>query len=712
MKIGWPLRHARRCFREIPNEPHSELAGYLRAFPQLPWPLPGADVPKEGSERQGLPQLLDFDNDPCINNLIRKLYTRLNQGDHRAQVLIDGYLFLCGLPIATTKRRPMHSRGLVFPDFALVTAESDTIQYRLLPDISEMAVAVLGREKKTDSQLLMLFRQCIPYRKRTKRAQKEMDWSRDEQDALSTCIRILYGLLLGLYPNNAKRTSFRARVAINAMIHALLVAPFDEKAEFFERNRNIFKLALMEHAANTINDFLPAVRKILDGGNQFVQFLMTLSCMCDAFRMELNAEIMKNIREFPQCINDPGFARACAAESLDLLNNLALTTFDRCSRAYRCSAMPTTNVPPSGVVAPLNVSLSNSKARQLQKAAARTPVDPADPAPDAFDPPLMCTETAQGGPALSATTGQRPAGGRRGQRSACSSAMVIALSTASGLVDVANQQWVQAPLTSDQSPFRNIFNMFVCSNRFVFRFINSQIFGVPQTDACWPLIANIQVRELPISIAHQQCDALRRIHGEDLHRYRQAMFMHVCVFCSVKRNFLNAPSTFRIDTVNDQLLCTNCMQPSVLEINTIGRILWIGGRPLYRSLCCGKMCAWTGSGDEWSTQCGPHCELHTVPLFSAAKLAAQIKKAEQQRLNNPPKPGCEICKNKNIAARKHILCMNTRQMRMVFFCGKHAPPLSALNHSFELQDIFEYFRYAQSIGLIGPDGRRVPTRRR
>lgn len=190
------------------------------------------------------------------------------------------------------------------------------------------------------------------------------------------------------------------------------------------------------------------------------------------------------------------------------------------------------------------------------------------------------------------------------------------------------------------------------------------------------------------------------------------MVMHLCIFCSTKRNFLHQPSTFRIDTLNDQLLCTTCMQPSVLEINTIGRIVSIGGRPLYRSLCCGKMCAWTGSGNEWSHTCGAHCNLHTVPLFSPAKLTAQLKKNEQQLDNRAPKPECEVCGNKNVATRKHILCMNVRDMRLVFFCGKHAPPLTALNHAFELQDIFEYFRYARSVGLIGPDGRRVASKRR
>lgn len=226
MSFGWPLLHVRRCFAEAPDEPHQEIIEFLRLSctedpPEaLVGPLP---------DRQGH-HLLDFDNDPTINNLLRKLYQNLNHGDQNAQVLIDGYLFLCGMPLAPhDKQTAGHSRGMPYPDFALVTLHNDTIQYLTLPDIAPMATAVLAMEEKGDSQLLMLFRQCIPFRKRTKRAQKDIDWAYSDQHALKTCIRVLYGLLLGLYPNNAKRTSFRARVAINALMHYMLIAPFSEK---------------------------------------------------------------------------------------------------------------------------------------------------------------------------------------------------------------------------------------------------------------------------------------------------------------------------------------------------------------------------------------------------------------------------------------------------------------------------------------------------
>lgn len=250
-------------------------------------------------------------------------------------------------------------------------------------------------------------------------------------------------------------------------------ARFAEQVDFFQANRAIIKLAVMEHAANTINDFLPGVRRILDKNNHFTPYMMTLGCMCDAFRMQLNTAIMQDIRANAAQLYDPGFMKNTVLDAFTALSATAQSSFDRCTRAYRCSAPLAYPEAQQGVPQALSICFANSPA-----AAAPLHVDTlADPADR-----VSTRDSAK----------SRGSTNRRGNRTSTTSSMAISLNPTHN-ADSVPRRWVFEPLVSEQSPFRNIFNMYVCNNRFVFRFINSQIFSVEQADACWPVISNIQV---------------------------------------------------------------------------------------------------------------------------------------------------------------------------------------------------------------------------
>ena len=226
------------------------------------------------------------------------------------QAEIDRYLFACA-----------HAH--------LVLPRNNVPHYDNLPDISHYALGILDPTMDANpelQQVLLLLRQCTPLRRRTKRAQREVQWRRDSMTAMQTLLRCVQGTLLGLYPNCLKAIAFGARVSIIRFLRSLLVLDFRTMHRCMQKIRYITKLCIMEHLCNTIYDYHPGICHTLNcSGQKIEHFCNSVSSICDIFRGELNTLFCHEGQQDLDAI----------LTILPSLERMAHSYFERCTRAYR-----------------------------------------------------------------------------------------------------------------------------------------------------------------------------------------------------------------------------------------------------------------------------------------------------------------------------------------------------------------------------------------
>lgn len=235
------------------------------------------------------------------------------------QAEIDTYLFACISP---------ELRHLILP-------RNNVPHYDNLPDISAYALGII--DPALDSapelqQVLLLLRQCTPLRRRTKRAQREVQWREESSFAMQTLLRCMQGTLLGLYPNCLKAIAFGARLGLLRFLRTVLVQPFERMHACMQRIQYITKLSVMEHLCNTIYDYHPGICHTLNRSGQKVEhFCNSVSTICDIFRGEFNTLYCTTLGD------DVGGTSATEAvlRILPRMERIAHSYFERCTRAYR-----------------------------------------------------------------------------------------------------------------------------------------------------------------------------------------------------------------------------------------------------------------------------------------------------------------------------------------------------------------------------------------
>jgi hypothetical protein len=148
-----------------------------------------------------------------INQTLQGLHAKLRTGVHGAQLEIDRYLFAAG---------PLISSVLSVELFILPVTLVP--RFENLPDLSHMLYSVLCLHNTDNSIAVQFMRQCMPLKRRTKRAQRDIFWSIENNYEMRTFVRCMYGMLFGLYPTCSKFTHFQNRVALNAILHHILVS--------------------------------------------------------------------------------------------------------------------------------------------------------------------------------------------------------------------------------------------------------------------------------------------------------------------------------------------------------------------------------------------------------------------------------------------------------------------------------------------------------
>ena len=218
---------------------------------------------------------------------------------------------------------------------ALVLPRNQVPHYDNLPDISAYAIGILDPRLDSDpelQQVLLLLRQCTPLRRRTKRAQREVQWREESLHSMQTLVRCMQGTLLGLYPHSLKPIAFHARVELVRFVRTLLVLPFRTLHRCMQRIPYIVKLCVMEHLCNTVYDYHPGICRTLNRSGQKIEHFCNSVCtICDIFRGELNTLYCSAASETAATAQRP----LLLLPLLERLEKVAHSYFERCTRAYR-----------------------------------------------------------------------------------------------------------------------------------------------------------------------------------------------------------------------------------------------------------------------------------------------------------------------------------------------------------------------------------------
>lgn len=109
-----------------------------------------------------------------IEDRLAFLHDLLRNGHKTVQKEIDRYLFVCG-PVLTT----------LLPRETFVTPYSNTICAEILPNVEKLIISVLKMGENEHTNYTQFLRQCLPLKRRTKRAQREIVW-------IEVCVFLLF----------------------------------------------------------------------------------------------------------------------------------------------------------------------------------------------------------------------------------------------------------------------------------------------------------------------------------------------------------------------------------------------------------------------------------------------------------------------------------------------------------------------------------------
>lgn len=261
-----------------------------------------------------------------IESLLTALHEKQRAGDKHVQREIDRYLVCCN---RQAFQHLLLSRHLV-------------PHYDNLPDIYKYAIGILDSSMDSDAalqQVLLLLRQCIPLRRRTKRAQREVQWKTDSWFAMQTLIRCIQGTLLGLYPTSTQTVAFEIRMVIFQFIRTILVLDFKYLQLAMQKLQYVIKICVMEHLCSAISDYYPGIAHTLNKSGQKVEhFCYSVSTICDIFRAEINSMfcVFEKQWKHSDIYSDKEKLRGLIwIQMLPSLERLAHSYFERCTRAYR-----------------------------------------------------------------------------------------------------------------------------------------------------------------------------------------------------------------------------------------------------------------------------------------------------------------------------------------------------------------------------------------
>lgn len=239
-------------------------------------------------------------------------------------------------------------------------------------------------------------------------------------------------------------------------------------------------------------------------------------------------------------------------------------------------------------------------------------------------------------------------------------------------------------------------------------FCRRQQMSLSDIPSIWDVMQNLQIYELSSCITEQQLNTLHRLFtANSIQVYRRSRLL-VCVACVM----CNVFATFRYDTRHKVSVCNRCEKSeTVIDIDMIGRVVYIFKTPFVLTVCCGQIVLYSGNGSEFTESCTAETcnhiawsrhttssifrlKIHGMGLWQIAvesthKLSGEkaggcwlyagreFLKSRIEGQKTLPKPvsvlvrRCSMCKSASVVKIYTLLDVETRSLVVVPVCHRH-----------------------------------------
>jgi len=216
--------------------------------------------------------------DPIMNHYLKKMHDDLKYGLANSQVMIDRSLVSCWI----AKKHPQMYCSI--PNEARLLHPSVTYHHSTLPDIGRFISQSLIQKDWKSNLILNVICNSIPCLKRNRVA--FLPAQSFVHPYSSVLVNLLHGLLMGLYPNTAKKPSFHQRVRCASELRRIMTSSLQQQADFLYSNLNLLKLAMMEYVWYACNHFLVTEKEVICNVQGMQTFFDICPNVADAFRQE------------------------------------------------------------------------------------------------------------------------------------------------------------------------------------------------------------------------------------------------------------------------------------------------------------------------------------------------------------------------------------------------------------------------------------------
>jgi hypothetical protein len=241
-------------------------------------------------------------------------------------------------------RRQVHPPPVELSFRSFVSSGVGALQYGMLPDLGMYVRSMLvreyyssamvrqldkvhastksGKDRKMGASENLRMSMCstfvedsIPCMKRAKRSSKGIDLKRAVSSVESTtCLNVVMGGLMAIYPRSVRRPTFQCRVNIYGRMMELMHGNTGARVDFLTRYGYIVKICFMEYTFNVISDFMPCEDTLLSAMHPMKLYKNICQSTCDGFRQD---------------------AICTGLEDWGVINTVAGVCVDRCIRMCR-----------------------------------------------------------------------------------------------------------------------------------------------------------------------------------------------------------------------------------------------------------------------------------------------------------------------------------------------------------------------------------------
>ncbi len=438
-------------------------------------------------------------------------------------------------------------------------------------------------------------------------------------------LNVLLGFLLGLYPSAVKFPPFPVRVAIYTAVHRLLTCGGGR--QFCTSHPMLMTMAFMEYCAFAIPSYLPVEHEIMLGEPGMSAFFVSIPVAGDVFRQEM-------------------FNGTASSSSM-----IQWALWEK-----NCESV-------------VDKQLKACKNKGKQKR-------------DSFAVPLRVSSGVVD--AFSCLPYVRPYGVHLedGMHKIIGSELaMIAPSCPSAEIGDGGVGGVDDPRGSAPRHNSGLYETVAAMQRLL------SVSALPEN------LIKMQLRSLGASMRVCERSAL------------DGMMVYICVACGISNNGASRNAQVRGQCRLDGegfsaewigikpppvtgFICSHCNTPSVVAVNTLGRVVTLRSQCFFLAPCCCTVQIYRGSGTEFQSEyclrrgsAGMRPPGDALPSSVTLHSCPHQKKGAQRR---PQRPRCEVCKTaasgavtpEAFSAVDHL----TGCMQSIRLCARHAPRPEALKH--------------------------------